>query len=334
MAPKIFVGVNLNFSKFVYGHKRTLEVVRNEIGVKHVEAVPDMDFGTVFFARKPDKFRAFHEEIAEHANKLGIKIASVLTFYRDNGYICHPDADVRENAYLTMQAMAVQGAAYGAKLVGPVLNCILKEDFEDRSRRAECMEQTWEAWERWLPELGALGVPGATVEQLSTLREPPSTIPQCRQVMDCLMRIYRKSGGKAARPWLCYDLGHGVTDDEKESDGDGSFAAWFKAFPDQIREIHVKNTDSQFMAAWPFSPEYDKKGIIDLNKVAAAIRDYLTGDELYAFVEYPGKRGRIIGEEDALAKNADSVRAFCKALAGAGFVENPADASWSIPGKK
>ena len=85
------------------------------------------------------------------------------------------------------------------------------------------------------------------------------------------------------------------------------------------------------MATWPFSPEYDKKGIIDLDKVAAAIRDHLAGDELYAFVEYPGKRGRVIGEKDAVEKNAASVRAFCKALAGAGFVENPSDGSWSIP---
>ncbi len=31
-SQKIYLGVNLNFAKYVYGHKRALDLVRNEIG--------------------------------------------------------------------------------------------------------------------------------------------------------------------------------------------------------------------------------------------------------------------------------------------------------------
>ena len=56
MAPKIFFGVNLNFAKYVYGRKRSIEVARRQLGVRHNEMVADNDFGPVFYQRSPEAF--------------------------------------------------------------------------------------------------------------------------------------------------------------------------------------------------------------------------------------------------------------------------------------
>ena len=37
MPPTIYFGVNLNFSKYVYGRKRAIEIVRRKFGLHHEE---------------------------------------------------------------------------------------------------------------------------------------------------------------------------------------------------------------------------------------------------------------------------------------------------------
>ncbi|MFQ6095869.1 MAG: hypothetical protein ACE5NN_06970, partial [Candidatus Bathyarchaeia archaeon] len=138
MSQKIYLGVNLNFAKFVYGHKRALDVAHNEIGAYYVEMVPDIDYGPVFFATSPDRFRAYHTEVAEYAAEIGVGIPTMLTFYRDNASVTHSNPEIREHAFTAMRAMAAQAGCLGCDVVGASFGTILVEDFEDK--REECIE--------------------------------------------------------------------------------------------------------------------------------------------------------------------------------------------------
>jgi len=326
MPQKIYLGVNLNFAKYVYGHKRALEVARNEIGAYYVEMVPDIDYGPVFFTVSPDRFRAYHTEVAEHARKIGLHILTMLTFYRDNVSVTHSNPEIREHAFTAMRAMAAEAGCLGCSVVGASFGTILVEDLD---RREECIETGIRYWQRWLELLRGEGVEKATLETMSTLREPPATIASAKKLLARLKGYHQQNPSTTCAPALCYDVGHGATESERDSEDDVKFAEWFKAFPTDIVHIHLKNTDPQFLETWPFTDEYRDKGIIDLHEVVGAIRDYLRAEKIYVMVEIPGKRGRLIGERESLRVNRISFENAKKALLEEGFRENPQDHTWS-----
>jgi len=323
---KIYLGVNLNFAKFVYGHKRALDLARSEIGAYYVEMVPDMDYGPVFFATSPARFRAYHTDVARYAGEIGVRIVSMMTFFRDNVSVTHSNPEIRESAFTAMRAMAVQGGCYGCDAVGASLGTILVEDLDERD---ECIKAGIQYWLRWLQLLHGEGVGKATLETMSTLREPPATIASAKELLAPLNEYHRENPSSTCAPALCYDVGHGAAEPERDSDDDAKFTAWFRAFPNDIVHIHLKNTGSQFLETWPFTDEYRNKGIINLNEVLGAIRDYLRAERLYVMVEVPGKRGRLIGERESVRVNKLSFENVKKAFRDEGFRENPQDHTWS-----
>jgi len=324
---RIFLGVNLNFAKYVYGHKAALDLARNEIGAHYVEMVPDMDYGPVFFATSPDRFRTYHTEVARHAKKIGLRIASMMTFFRDNASVTHSNPEIQEHAFTAMRAMAMQGGCYGCDLVGASLGTILVEDL---GKSEECIDAGIRYWGRWFELLHREGVRKATLETMSTLREPPATIASARQLLAQLNEFHQQNPSTTCAPALCYDVGHGAAEPERDSEDDVKFTAWFKSFPNDIVHIHLKNTDPNFLQTWPFTDEYLDRGIIDLNEVIGSIRDYLRAESLYVMLEVPGKRGRLIGEQESLRVNRLSFENIRKAFREEGFRENRHDHTWSL----
>ena len=58
-----------------------MEVVKNELGLSHVEMVADNDFGPAFYLREPEAFREYHRNVASEARRLGVQIRCVVTVY-------------------------------------------------------------------------------------------------------------------------------------------------------------------------------------------------------------------------------------------------------------
>ena len=327
-SQKIYLGVNLNFAKYVYGHRRALDLARNEIGAYYVEMVPDIDYGPAFFATSPERFRAYYREVGGYAKKISVRIPTMLTFYRDNVSVAHSIPEIREHAFTSMRAMAAQGGCLGCDVVGASFGTILAEDMEDK--REECIEAGVNYWQRWLKLLHEEGVGKASLETMSTLREPPATIAAAKRLLGRLKEYHRENPSTTCVPALCYDTGHGAAEPERDSGDDVSFAAWFKAFPTDIVHIHLKNTGRQFLETWPFTDEYRDVGIIDPQDVVHAIRSHLRAEEIYVMVEVPGKRGRLIGELESIRANRVSFENIKRALRDEGFQENPQDHTWSL----
>jgi hypothetical protein len=225
--------------------------------------------------------------------------------------------------------MAVQGGCLGCKVVGAPFGTILAEDM-DRNRD-ECMRAGLEYWQRWLELLHDEGVEIATLETMSTLRELPCTIADAKALLNDLSQYHLAHRSSTCRPAYCYDTGHGPADEESSSGEDTKFESWFRALPTDIVEIHVKNTDPQFLATWPFTEGYRQDGIIELHELVRAIRDHLRVETLYMMIELPGKRGRLLGERESLRVNRQSFEEVQKALYEEGFREDPQDHTWSIP---
>jgi sugar phosphate isomerase/epimerase len=330
VAPRIIFGVNLNFAKFVYGPRRALEIVRDRLELRHVEMVPDIDFGPVFYTTAPEAFRSHHWGVADRARELGVSIESVLTFYRDTGSIAHTDPAIRESVYRVGLSILEQAACYRARFASAELFSIPREVAEDPELFQSLYDVSLEIWKRWMNDARRLGLEGMLIETAAAYREGCSTIEDTRATLAIFDRFHRENPGSTVPVHLCYDTGHGISEEESEDPKDRDFRAWFDAFSDRIREIHLKNTDPEFQETFHFGE--GSGGIIDPREVVAAIRDRLSVPRVLLFLEVPGKRGREIGEKRALEGHRRSIAMVREALCAAGYREDPADGSWGADG--
>ncbi|HLU46952.1 MAG TPA: hypothetical protein VK116_02670 [Planctomycetota bacterium] len=321
MPPRIRFGVNLNFTKYVYGRKRALEIVRERLGMRHAEMVADNDFGAVFYARSPEAFREYHYEVADHARQLGVRLPGVFTFYREAGAIAHELSGIRESAYLVGLSLLEQAACYGAKYLGASLFTMDKDAAEDPERFQSQFDAAIEIWKRWMVDARRLGVSYLAMEMAAAYREGCSTIEDTRATLTLLSEYHEKNPDTTVPVRLCYDTGHGISSTENPDDTNRDYRAWLREFSSVITNIHLKNTDPDFLETWHFGN--DRDGIIDVREVLERIRDTSEVDELYLFLEVPGKRGRDIGEERAIAEHRRSIEHVTGILSELGYTEDP-----------
>jgi len=328
LPPTIRFGVNLNFAKYVYGRKRALEVVRRQLGLRHVEMVADNDYGGVFYTQSPEAFREYHYGIADHAKAQGVKVDSVFTVYRDAGAIANGHPKIRESAYQIGLSLIEQAACYRAPSAGFSLFTMNKEEAEDPERYQSLFFDAMAIWMRWMADARRLGVRELTVEMAGAYREGCSTIDETRATLELLGEHHEKNPDTTVPVRLAYDTGHGISQTESRDDRDRDFRAWLEAFPDQITEVHLKNTDADFLETGHFGP--NAGGIIDLAGFLTALRDTVTTDSVLVVLEVPGKRGREIGERQAIDQHVESIEAVRAALATAGYRESDDSLSWSV----
>lgn len=339
MPPKIAFGVNLNFAKYVYGQKRAIELARDVFGIRWVEAVPDNDFGPIFYLTAPEAFRSYHWDIADHAKRLGVTIGSVLTVYRDTGAIAYPDPAIRESAYRVGLAMLEMASCYRARFASSSLFTMNRELAEDNERFQSHFDASMRIWRRWMMDAHRLRLEGMLIEIAAAYREGCSTIADTLSTLELLDQFHRENPGSTVPVGLCYDTGHGISEEESPDPRDRDFRAWFDAFPDRIHEIHLKDTDPLFQETWHFSGGEGHfsggeghfgagEGIIKLHEVVEAVREKLVLPQVLMFLEVPGKRGREVGEKRSLEGHKRSIALIRQALTNCGYRENPEDGVW------
>jgi len=327
MAPRLYLGLNLNFAKYVYGRRYTIDLARDELGVRHLEMVADNDFGPVFYNQAPEAFRDYHHSVAEHAASRGVKLVSAFTVYRDAGAITHKNPQIRESAYLSGLSIIEQAACYGAEFAGLSLFTMNREDSEDPDLYGELFDEGMAIWMRWMEDAHKLGVPRLVVEMAAAHREGCSSIPETRRTLDLLAEHHASNPATTSPVLLCYDTGHGISPAESPDDRDRDYAAWLEAFPQATYELHLKQTDSEFLATGHFE---EGAGFIDPLEVLRVVRDKVTSPEVYMFLETPGKRGRTLGEDQNIEDHKVSISVIEAALGKLGYEQDDQDGGWGL----
>ena len=327
MAPRLYLGLNLNFAKYVYGRRHTIDLARDELGVRHLEMVADNDFGPGFYSQSPEAFKDYHHSVAEHAASRGVKLVSAFTVYRDAGAITHQNPQIRESAYLSGLSIIEQAACYGAEFAGLSLFTMNREDSEDPDLYQALFDEGMAIWKRWMEDARRLGVPRLVVEMAAAHREGCSSIPETRRTLDLLAEHHASNPATTSPVHLCYDTGHGISPAESPDDRDRDYGAWLEAFPQETYELHLKQTDSEFLATGHFE---EGAGFIDPLDVLRVVRDKVTSAEVYMFLETPGKRGRTLGEDQNIEDHKVSISVIEAALGKLGYEQDDHDGGWGL----
>jgi len=210
-------------------------------------------------------FQATRDAIQRH----GIQVYSAATArvsYLQN-MLSHPYEDMRRVGREWGEAMIDLAGALDADHISGHYDCIPIDDAFDRL--PACID-------RIVDEMVALSAYGAEhglkaifLEQMHRRQLQPNTIANGREMIE---RINARS---AIPVHIQLDVGHMafVKDDPDHGPADKDVYQWL-ATPfggNQKLMVHAQQTDAAASRHWPFTPEYNAKGMIDVGRCIEAI---------------------------------------------------------------
>jgi len=129
------------------------------------------------------------------------------------------------------------------------------DDLQNPTRRSAIEGELLAAVHRLSGVASKDGLRAILWEPMPVSREPPSTLKEASRILDLANR------GAEVPVELCIDVGHQCLDTyDKPEDLDPYH--WLEHLGDRSPAIHLQQTDGKADRHWPFTREYNLKGII------------------------------------------------------------------------
>jgi sugar phosphate isomerase/epimerase len=260
---EIILAINTCFAIGRYPEpEEWLRVVTEELGLSHVQFSFDLLDPVIV---DWDVVRRKCLRIAELAAASGVTIDTATTGevpHKSNALL-DPDPAVRA-CYLRWYENLIRASAIlGAKGSGVYLGTLSSRDHADARRREYLISALMEELAHLTKIARAEGQEFFMWEPMSIPREIPCTIKETREL------LRRANEGSAVPVMLCLDVGHGWIRSPDPRDRDPY--AWLAELGHLSPAIHMQQTDGQGSRHWPFTPEFNEKGVIVPEKVIAAL---------------------------------------------------------------
>ena len=224
--------------------------------------------------------------------------------------LSHPYEDMRECGREWMRAFIDETRAFGAKYISGHYDCM---SFAQ-------VDEDLDGWmDRVCDELAGIsvyakekGLDGIFLEQMHRPQLQPNTISRAQYMLD---RINAKS---EVPFYIHIDTGHmaHVSGDPAHTARDKDPMKWLETpfGRNEMLLVHAQQTDAHASRHWPFTKEYNRKGIIDARKAIEAI-ERSGVKKAFIALEILFPRGTRIEEmEPALVESAEYWRTAFKAL--------------------
>lgn len=258
----VMLGVNACFAVGRYPEpEEWLEITGKKLDLRYCQFFSDLIEPRMGEAIKEKMCRRTREA----AEKYNVTIHSLFTGTAPHWChtLLHPDEGMRQDALKWWESYFKMTPMLGTKAVGSLLGSFSMRDIENPERRKLLTDEVIEKWNCLSKLAKDIGLDYIMFEPMSVRREIPSTISETEE-------LYERINRTASLPVkLCIDVGHGASGSGKEEDRNPY--AWIERFADRTPVIHIQQTDGITSKHWPFTPEYNKRGIIHPEKVLEAI---------------------------------------------------------------
>lgn len=302
---RLDLGVKTDPVLYRYSYEWLFRLMKEE-GVRYVQLGSSFEFYSL------DK--SWFIDLRKAAEAEGLQVRSVFTSHRELGGFFRIDRRFHDVARRMCERLLQIGSWVGADFVGWNPGAILRDELDRK-------EEGLDNFHRYLPALAAqaaeLGLKGICLEPMSCLAEPPSTPDEIEMMMQ-RAEFERPEG--SSHVYLCGDISHGVADEQMQVVHDN----WelFRMQSPWMAEFHFKNTDKIFGSTFGFGEAEKARGIVDLWKFKALIKE-CTGtfpnSSLTGYLELPGpKLGRDYTDILLEGQLRESLRAI-KAVFSEGY---------------
>ncbi len=216
-------------------------------------------------------------EIVDACRNYNITIDSTFTGLAAYSFnlLMHPNVLMRNDA-MDWYANAIEVASkLGAKSTGGHIAAMSWRDYLSDKRRQELISYLISEIQELTSLAKAQGLKFLLWEPMPIAREPPHTIEEAKE----FLRIANQGARIPVK--LCIDLGHMCAWDLTAKEDKDPYA-WLKELGSESPVIHVQQTDGKADRHWPFTKEYNEKGIITPERVLKAIEDSGANEVLLA----------------------------------------------------
>jgi sugar phosphate isomerase/epimerase len=192
------------------------------------------------------------------------------TYTRVN-HVLHPYPEHRAAWGAWFRRFADLAAELGAAAIGSHFGILSYRDVGDPARYAERVAAGVEAWQAMAEHARAAGLQYVYFETMSIPREMADTLAGAREL------CCRANAGAALPVRLCLDVGHAPHPAERDP------YIWLRELGALAPIVHLQQTEANQSRHWPFTPEYNARGIIDPPRVLAALAESGAEEVFLAF---------------------------------------------------
>lgn len=239
--------------------ERWARLVRDDLGLDLVQHSLDL----VDLDASPAEVSGQADRLTEACAGAGLALHSTFTglaAYSSN-LLLHPDPAARERARNWYRRVIDFTAAAGAGSTGGHVGAYSVDDWRDPARRQELWSELGDSLAELAGHARARRLAGLMAENLAAAREP-STLP--------MMASLLTEGDETHVPIsLCLDVGHQCVPGTSGPDRDPY--AWLERLGARTTVVQLQQADGQADHHWPFTAETNAAGIIDGEKVLAAL---------------------------------------------------------------
>jgi len=267
---KIKLGFNCNCFTNRYDEPSEWTRICAEMGIKHV--MFNIDLIDPYWSWEVQK--RLCDETLDNCAKYGVTIAASFGGHHGHQhYMGHPEPDCRLEAEKFFRNAIRQTAYLGGKSFGTCFAIQTVRTNSDPVLRKEIMDDALEIYSR-LAEYGKeVGLKALAYEMTSIPRETCATFEENEYVLE-------KCADFAIPMRICLDMGHrNLAGLPEEAD----HLEWIRRFGSRCDVIDCQQTDLSASHHWPFTEEYNKKGIIKGDEIVKAIEDSGADEILLAF---------------------------------------------------
>ena len=298
---RIHIGVCSDPIEYRYTHEWLFDLLR-ELGVGFVQ------FGSV-----PEMYLledGFFLDIRRQAERRNVQLRSCFASRRETGGFFAGNPYLEKAARVSYERLIAIGSLLGADSVGGTPGSVYRDRMHFKAEGIAC-------YLRHMKELMVLarekGLKALAMETMSCLAEPPTLPEEIDQVLGQLDEHHRRNPGATVPVRICADIAHGYADREGRVVHD-NWSLFEKAIP-YMGEMHIKNTDERFEAAFGFSPEERARGIVDLRRLKELIarnEHRFPVQDFYGYLEIGGpKLGRDYSDwrlQEDIAQSISAIR--------------------------
>jgi len=262
-----------------FGKKRWPEpeewtaLVRDRLGLNWVEY--DTDFLDPFFVSEPAR-----SEIAERTRELAAERGLAIHNYYTGtithclNLLSHPDERVRADGMRWCREAVALAAKLGARGLGGHFDTICARECADPELYRRRLDGLVGSMRELSLTARREGSEFILLEQMYAPSEAPYTFEQTR-------RLFEEINREAEVPvQLTLDVGHACCQNFDHQPRERDPYAWIREFGADAPVIHIHQTTADSSCHWPFTAEYNSRGIIRPEEVLRALEDSGAGESL------------------------------------------------------
>jgi D-erythrulose 1-phosphate 3-epimerase len=263
--PEVTFGLNTCYAIKRWPEPAEWAAIAARLGVRRVQF--SFDLLDPVLNGSADAYAATRRACEER----GIAITSAFTgliSYSQNS-LAHPSDAVRARARDWYEAAIDASVALGAQGLGGHIAAVSVRDYHDPASRTRAVDHTIEAVRALAERAAERGLGYLLWETMPVAREYPATIAETEELLE-------RVSGTAVPVELCLDLGHMCTHGATGADRDPF--AWLARFGAHTRCVHLQQTDGVMDRHWPFTEEFNARGIVQADHVIELVSAFPRAD--------------------------------------------------------